>query len=296
VCALASAAPEGERLAPPWRNPEITNDGVMGGVSTSRVDVSGPRMSGTMTFEGDVSFDNNGGFASMRLADDPRDLSAYDGLLLTYNAPPEGEPRAINVQIYSRQMQFGFGGMRPRSFSAAFVVVPGVEGNSTWYLPFDRFRGTNGFTMPDTRARFDPSSFLTMGFQVSFQKGAFNVSLQSVDAVKMSNNATCVPAQLESACALMDDAADRASSVVSKGDYGAGPLYPGAGAAFLQYAIACAPTSSALEAAAAAGEDASDLAVLRRVYEAGTTSSDDGTSSAPSPAALAWLFGCAAAA
>ena len=38
------------------------NDGVMGGVSTSRLRSTG----GAMVFEGEVSLENNGGFASLR--------------------------------------------------------------------------------------------------------------------------------------------------------------------------------------------------------------------------------------
>jgi hypothetical protein len=40
----------------------VINDGVMGGVSTSRLSSAG----GAMVFEGDVSLENNGGFASLR--------------------------------------------------------------------------------------------------------------------------------------------------------------------------------------------------------------------------------------
>ncbi len=40
----------------------VINDGVMGGMSTSRLSL----VSGTMVFEGEVSLENNGGFASFR--------------------------------------------------------------------------------------------------------------------------------------------------------------------------------------------------------------------------------------
>jgi len=40
----------------------VINDGVMGGMSTSRLSPA----SGTLVFEGEVSLENNGGFASFR--------------------------------------------------------------------------------------------------------------------------------------------------------------------------------------------------------------------------------------
>ena len=54
------------------------NDGVMGGVSSGAMSAA----DGYATFRGTVSFDNNGGFSSVRSPAVVRDLSPFDGLVL----------------------------------------------------------------------------------------------------------------------------------------------------------------------------------------------------------------------
>ena len=57
----------------------ITNDDVMGGVSTSKISVSKENL---LIFSGEVSLENNGGFASLRSPIDDYDFSEYEGFLL----------------------------------------------------------------------------------------------------------------------------------------------------------------------------------------------------------------------
>jgi NADH dehydrogenase [ubiquinone] 1 alpha subcomplex assembly factor 1 len=64
-------------LADLW---EVVNDDVMGGVSDSTVSVS---ERGTAFFSGNVSLENNGGFASLQARFRPIDISDFDGLDLT---------------------------------------------------------------------------------------------------------------------------------------------------------------------------------------------------------------------
>jgi len=56
----------------------VVNDGVMGGVSSSAVKISG----GLLEFSGRVSLDNGGGFASVRSSAAQVDLSAFSSLKL----------------------------------------------------------------------------------------------------------------------------------------------------------------------------------------------------------------------
>jgi len=56
---------------------QVVNDGVMGGVSSSGVQPTGR---GTGLFTGELSLENNGGFASVRALVGRQDLSRYDGL------------------------------------------------------------------------------------------------------------------------------------------------------------------------------------------------------------------------
>jgi len=55
----------------------VVNDGVMGGLSQSAIRLTDQ---GTGVFEGDLSLENNGGFASVRALLGSRDLSAMTGL------------------------------------------------------------------------------------------------------------------------------------------------------------------------------------------------------------------------
>lgn len=57
-----------------WDAWEIENDVVMGGNSTSRLERGAK---GNAVFTGNVSLDNNGGFASMQYHFEPRDISGY---------------------------------------------------------------------------------------------------------------------------------------------------------------------------------------------------------------------------
>ncbi len=56
---------------------QVVNDGVMGGVSRSSIQPSDHR---TGLFTGNLSLENNGGFASVRALLGPQDLSAFAGL------------------------------------------------------------------------------------------------------------------------------------------------------------------------------------------------------------------------
>ncbi|MEM6362089.1 MAG: CIA30 family protein [Bacteroidota bacterium] len=62
-----------------WR---AVNDGVMGGLSTGKVTYSET----SMTFVGNVSLANNGGFASIRSAYQKRDLSDFSKVKIKYRS------------------------------------------------------------------------------------------------------------------------------------------------------------------------------------------------------------------
>ncbi len=57
----------------------VTNDDVMGGVSTSKISTN---ENNVLIFSGVVSLENNGGFASLRSPIDDYDFSEYEGFLL----------------------------------------------------------------------------------------------------------------------------------------------------------------------------------------------------------------------
>jgi hypothetical protein len=59
---------------------EIVNDDVMGGRSSSSADLENDRL----VFQGNLSLENNGGFASIRGPVDPVDLSKYEKVRLRF--------------------------------------------------------------------------------------------------------------------------------------------------------------------------------------------------------------------
>lgn len=71
----------------------VINDGVMGGVSTGKLFEN----DSSVVFTGEISFDNNGGFASFRNAFTRYDLSAYDTLEIRYRQ---------TGQIFSFRLEF----------------------------------------------------------------------------------------------------------------------------------------------------------------------------------------------
>lgn len=70
----------------------VTNDDVMGGVSTSKISVSEENV---LIFSGEVSLENNGGFASLRSPIDDYDFSEYEGFLLKV----KGDGKTYNLSF-----------------------------------------------------------------------------------------------------------------------------------------------------------------------------------------------------
>jgi NADH dehydrogenase [ubiquinone] 1 alpha subcomplex assembly factor 1 len=105
---------------------QVINDGVMGGLSTSRLRLA----SGFMSFEGEVSLENNGGFASFRgPVRFPADSTA---LLLTVRG--DGRRYKLTLKLDD--------GASTAQYQAAFVASQ--EWKTLRFLPVDfqaSFRG-----------------------------------------------------------------------------------------------------------------------------------------------------------
>jgi monofunctional biosynthetic peptidoglycan transglycosylase len=114
---------------------EIINDGVMGGLSQSTFEINSD---GTATFKGNVSPENNGGFASVRTVIDDMDLQNYEGAVIRI----KGDGKIYSLRFRTDQTYDGI------SYQAKFETEPG-----TWKehkIPFENFT-------PVWRGRFVPN-------------------------------------------------------------------------------------------------------------------------------------------
>ncbi|MCJ7627560.1 MAG: CIA30 family protein [Longimicrobiales bacterium] len=141
----------------------IVNDGVMGGLSSSDLELTD---SDTGLFSGFVSLDNNGGFASIRATFQSMDLSGYEGVTIRVR----GDGR--NYQLRFR-MDGGFDGV---AYMAEFETKRGE-----WMeidLPFEGFRPTFRGRVPRGSGPLDPARIRQMGFLIGDKKdGPFKLEI-----------------------------------------------------------------------------------------------------------------------
>lgn len=165
---LATAAPETvaeftpeEAKSMGWR---IVNDGVMGGLSKGRLSVS---KQGVMTFKGELSLENNGGFSSLRSEDLSLDLADADGVKLRV----KGDGRTYQMRFYTDARFRG----REVSFKADFKTRKGewteVE------VPFEDFVGSfRGMTL--RKEKFEPAKIRRVGLLLADKKaGRFELQV-----------------------------------------------------------------------------------------------------------------------
>jgi monofunctional biosynthetic peptidoglycan transglycosylase len=142
----------------PWAS---IDDVVMGGVSTSEMVLA----DGYASFQGTVSFENNGGFASVRSRPDRHDLSTCDGLVLKVR----GDGRRYGFRL---RTSASFDGV---SYQAE-LAPPAGEWQEV-RLPFEAFgpvfRGRRVADHPP----LDPAEIRTLGILIARQKGPFRLDI-----------------------------------------------------------------------------------------------------------------------
>jgi NADH dehydrogenase [ubiquinone] 1 alpha subcomplex assembly factor 1 len=94
-------------------NWQTVNDTVMGGISTSRIEMTGR---GVARFSGTLSLENNGGFASMRSSGNIPDLSGHDALVVRV----KGDGRTYQLRVRMGR------GWRVPDYSAQISTIKGV--------------------------------------------------------------------------------------------------------------------------------------------------------------------------
>jgi monofunctional biosynthetic peptidoglycan transglycosylase len=144
---------------------QIVNDGVMGGRSSSRVDITSD---GQMRFSGRLSLENNGGFASVRLR--PRELGYQRGQTIVLRVQGDGRTYTFNLYPAERRMAFAF----QADFKTAAGQWTEVE------LPIDRFVA-HSFGRPRPNERLDPAQVRSIGILLGDkQAGPFEILIDSI--------------------------------------------------------------------------------------------------------------------
>jgi monofunctional biosynthetic peptidoglycan transglycosylase len=155
-----------EEGAEPWRN---IDDAVMGGVSRSTMTGG----SGTALFEGVVSLENNGGFASVRSRPANHALAGFDGVVVRMKG--DGKTYAVRLRTSA-----AFDGV---SYQSLVDTVPGewIERR----LPFSAFRPVfRGRPVPGSQP-LEPAEIRTFGLLISGeQEGPFRLELDWIRAYR----------------------------------------------------------------------------------------------------------------
>jgi len=144
---------------------QIVNDGVMGGRSSSQATMAAE---GQMRFAGNLSLENNGGFASVRSR--PRSLQLTSGDTIVLRVRGDGRKYTFNLYVPRRQTAF--------SFRAEFKTEA-----DQWMeikLPLDQFVATS-FGRVVRGAKLNPQEVNAVGILLGDKKaGPFQILIDSI--------------------------------------------------------------------------------------------------------------------
>ncbi len=145
-----------------WRP---VNDGVMGGRSSGKVKINQYK---NLEFYGNLSLENNGGFASVRARDDGLSMQSGDTVVLRVR----GDGRTYNFNVYTQRNLGGY------SYRQSFATV-----NGKWVdveLPVDKFVATwRGRSFRNEA--LNPSAIAGLGILLGDKKpGGFKLEVESI--------------------------------------------------------------------------------------------------------------------
>jgi monofunctional biosynthetic peptidoglycan transglycosylase len=152
---------------PGWR---IVNDGVMGGLSESQMSLTEAQ---TAVFEGEVSLENNGGFASVRSEPTDFALGEYRGLLFRVR----GDGQRYQLRLRTDRSWDGI--------AYRFTFPTTRDEWTSVKVSFDKFVPTfRGRRVPGAPA-LDPAQIRQIGFLISDkQEGPFRLEVASIKAYR----------------------------------------------------------------------------------------------------------------
>ena len=138
----------------------------MGGRSTSAVAFG----EGGLVFSGNISLDNNGGFASARGSIDPEiGRRAIGATSLSVRALGDGKTYVLKVETG-----------QPWSYIQRFSTDPGVR--RTYDLPVSGFQPVGMFLDPVPAPPLDPSTISRVGIYIlDKQEGPFKLVVTDID-------------------------------------------------------------------------------------------------------------------
>ncbi len=139
------------------------NDGVMGGLSQSKMIATG---TGTAVFSGTVSLENNGGFASVRAALEELDLSDYEGLVVRIF----GDGKRYQLRLRTDNRYDGI------AYQASFETADGAWEEIE--IPFSSFLPTYRGRRPRGAPPLDAGKISQIGFMIADkQNGPFRLEI-----------------------------------------------------------------------------------------------------------------------
>jgi monofunctional biosynthetic peptidoglycan transglycosylase len=147
----------------------ITNDGVMGGKSSSQFQIN---KDGNGVFLGTVSLENNGGFASVK-NHEPLNLGGYKSVKLSVLG--DGNRYSFRLQTGSESA------VHPWSYEQRFETKDGEW--TEIELPLDAFVATYRGRTPEDVPPLDPSKIKRYGLLISDkQEGKFRLEIEKIEA------------------------------------------------------------------------------------------------------------------
>ena len=150
------------------QNWQPINDGVMGGVSVGRMRFD---LAGYAAFEGVVSLENNGGFASVRASQLDLGFADTVGYVLTVNG--DGHTYKLNLRTDS-----GFDGV---NYQAVFTPAPGVWTRTV--LPLAAFEPSFRGRLVKDAPPLRPEMVRQVGLMISGkQAGKFRLMVKAIEA------------------------------------------------------------------------------------------------------------------
>lgn len=153
-----------------WKSWYLVNDDVMGGGSSSEIFFT---EDGTAVFRGEVSLENNGGFASVRSGARFYELGAYSGVLLQVRG--DGRDYQLRLRTDGR-----FDGISYRyQFTTKAKTVQTIKADFSQFEPV--FRGQ----VVEGAAPLSPENVKQFGFLIADnQSGAFRLEVDWIKVFK----------------------------------------------------------------------------------------------------------------